>query len=124
MSEDAAQYKASREDAAARSDTKEVYRHEGGFVAQPLLEQLRVNNGAVHVRLHNYPAERRWIAVISWAGRFDFDAIDEVSLLQAEGPSDIEAVNALAAALPAHREKVRAGIPDLIKRLRALAKVI
>lgn len=104
--------------------------------AEAMLEQLRVNNGAVSAWL-SPPTESmpNWFAFIAWEKphghqargdhpAFVIEALTRIGGMSVDGGSAWQAVEALAANIPGRRERIRADITELQQRLRALAKTI
>lgn len=94
--------------------------------AEAMLEQLRVNNGAAQARINPADEEGVWRASITWsdARYLSLCPIHGATSCFGQGASLLAAVDDLAAKIPGHREKLRTELPELIKRLRALAKVV
>lgn len=93
--------------------------------AHSILEELAKQHGADRHDL--FRNGDYWHASISW-GASDETPIGYTAMLitsvNARAENDLTAVNSLAAKIPAHREKLRAELPEIIKRLRRLAKEI
>ena len=130
MSEDAAQYKAGE---GARAPADDGLTHS----AESMLEHLRVNTCALRAWMSppsgtDSVTQGRWFAYISWAehaGLLDcvVEATNDLTRIggfSSKGGTPWEAVEMLARNIPGRREQIRKAIPELQKRLRALAKTI